>query len=110
MHVLGDSWLACGFLGWRPLGILELRRGRVPIPILQAGAGHALAQAAVFDEVLLQTAELLVDQVIGLVDEAQGDIGHDFGRAGFQELAIVFVGLRSRATTPEQAEGAGVAV
>jgi len=32
------------------------------VAIFQAGAGHALAQAAVLEEILFQTAELLVNQ------------------------------------------------
>jgi len=38
------------------------------VSMLQAGAGHALAQAAVFEEIFFQTADLLVNQVIGLMD------------------------------------------
>src|SRR5712671_1990364 len=64
------------------------------VAILQAGAGHALAQAALFEEILLQTAKLLVNQVIGLVDEAERDVSHDFGRASFHKLAVVLISLR----------------
>ena len=61
--------------------------------MLQADAGHALAEAALFEKVFLQTAKLLVNQVIGLMDEAEGDVGHHFGRAGFDELAVVLARL-----------------
>lgn len=59
--------------------------------MLQTGAGHPLAQATVLHEIFLQPADLLVEQVVGLVDEAEGDIGHDFRRAGFAELTIGFI-------------------
>jgi len=47
----------------------------------------------VFEEVLLQAKKLLVDQVISLVDEAEGDVGHDLRRASFYKLTVVFIGL-----------------
>ena len=34
----------------------------------QSGAGHALAQAALFQKILFQPAQLLVEQIIGLVN------------------------------------------
>ncbi len=49
---------------------------------LQAGGGHALAQSAVREEVFFQAADLLVEEVVGLVDEAKGDVGDDAWRAG----------------------------
>ncbi len=50
----------------------------------EAGAGHALTEAAFSEEVLFEAAELLVEEVVGLVNDADDDIGHHFGRAGFQ--------------------------
>jgi len=41
--------------------------GALLFPVLQPGAGHALPQAALFQEISPQTAELPVKQVIGLV-------------------------------------------
>ena len=64
-----------------------------PIPVIEAGAGHALAQAALFQEILLQAAELLVNQVVGLVNQADRNVGNNFRRARFHELAVKFVGL-----------------
>ena len=57
-------------------------------PVREPGAGHALAQAALFEENFLQTAELLVDQVVGLMNQADGNVGDNFRRAGFDELAV----------------------
>jgi DNA-binding transcriptional ArsR family regulator len=50
-------------------------------------AGHALAQAAGLYKSGFQLAELLVEQVIGLVNHANENVGHDFRRA---ELARQF--------------------
>ena len=47
-----------------------------------------LAQAAGFEEVPLQAAQVLVEQVIGLVQEADGDVGQRFGGAGFRPFPI----------------------
>lgn len=54
----------------------------------QTGAGHALAQAAFFHEVLLQAANQLVQQVVGLVNQAEGDVGEHAGRSRLHEGAI----------------------
>ena len=40
------------------------------IPVSETRLEHALAQAALIQEILFQVAELLVDQVIRLVDQA----------------------------------------
>jgi hypothetical protein len=70
---------------------------RIVITMLESQPGHALAQAALFEEIFLQSQELLVNQVVGLVDKAQRDVRHDFGGAGFTELAICLVSLRALA-------------
>ena len=56
------------------------RRGLWPrfLPFFKTGTGHAFAQAAFIDEGLFQTAELLVEQIVGLVDQADDRIGRDF--------------------------------
>jgi hypothetical protein len=41
----------------------------------QSGPGHALPQAAFFEEVLFESPELLVEQVVGLLDQAKDDVG-----------------------------------
>jgi len=64
------------------------------VPMQQAGAGHALTQAALFEEILFQPAELLIEQVVGLVYQAKRDVGHYLGRAGFHEPAVKLVSLR----------------
>src|SRR6266478_6211233 len=58
-----------------------------PASVLQAGARHALADAAFLDEVLLQPANLPVEEIVGLMNQANGDVGHYRGGAGFAELA-----------------------
>jgi len=53
----------------------------------QPGAGHALAQAALFQEISLQAAELLVQQIIGHLDQAHDHIGAD-GRVGVLDALL----------------------
>ncbi len=65
-----------------------------PVAVCESHAGHALTQAALFDEFLLQCLELLVDEVVRLMNETDRDVGDDLGRAGLHELAIEFVCLR----------------
>lgn len=50
----------------------------------EAGAGHALAKAAFSEEGFFQLAKMLVEEVVGLVDQADEDVGDAFGWAGFQ--------------------------
>jgi len=40
-----------------------------------------------YEEIFLQSAELLIDEVVGLVDKAEGDVGDNLGRAGLHKLA-----------------------
>ena len=60
----------------------------------QAEAGHTFAEPASLQEISLQTAQLLVDEIVGLVNETDCDVGDDFGSAGFNEFAVLFVRLR----------------
>jgi hypothetical protein len=48
----------------------------------EAGTGHAFAEAAFLDEGGLELADRLIEEVVGLVDEADEAIGHDLGRSG----------------------------
>ena len=48
-------------------------------PMREAGAGHALAQAAFVQEIALQAAELAVEQVGGNFDQAHDHIGANRG-------------------------------
>jgi len=53
-----------------------------------------------FEKIFLQPAELLINQVISLVDQAERDVGHYLGRAGLHELAIKLVSLWDLAAKP----------
>ena len=57
-----------------------------------ACTGHPFAQAAFGEEILFEAFELLVEQVVGLMDQADENIGHGFRRTGFDELAEVLLG------------------
>ena len=72
----------------------------------EAGAAHAFAQAAFFQEIPFEAAELLVEQVVGELDEADHDVGGDGGVGmldAFPEGGVAGVGL-----AVEFAETAGV--
>jgi hypothetical protein len=58
----------------------------------ESGAGHALAQTTLLEEILFETVELLIEEVIGLVNKTDENVGHDLRRAGFDELMKVRVG------------------
>ena len=64
------------------------------IPVVEPRLKHPLAQAALFQKIFFQSAELLVNEVVGLVNQADGNVGDDFGRAGFHKLAVKFKGVR----------------
>lgn len=77
----------------------------------ETGAGHALAQAAFFEKIRLQTVELPVNEIVGLVDETEGDVGDGLRRARLDKLTIKLIGLRNLAAEPADVEGlAGVLV
>lgn len=65
------------------------------VAVVEAGAGHALAEAAFFDEVFFQALDLAIEEVVCLVDEADRDVCEGFGRTVFEEGAVgieAFVG------------------
>ncbi len=62
------------------------RMGRMG-PMGHAGLAHSFADAAVLDEFGFETADLAVEQVVGLVDEAEGDVRDHFSGARFAELS-----------------------
>jgi len=60
--------------------------------VVEAGFGHALAEAAGLEEVGLKAADVLVKEIVGLVKQAEGNVGDDFGGAGFDERLIGRIG------------------
>jgi hypothetical protein len=62
--------------------------------ILETNASHSLAQAALLQELLLQATELSIEEIVGLVDKAQGDVCNDFRRTSLAELTVVLKSLR----------------
>lgn len=75
------------------------------LAIVEAGFGHLFADAAFLDEVLFEAAALLVEEVVGLVDEADGDVGEDFRWAGVHEGAVGVEALVGRAAQLADVEG-----
>jgi hypothetical protein len=60
---------------------------------LKACAGHAFAKAALGKKILFEPPELPVEQVIGLVNEADEDVGDDLGLSGLEIGPIGLIGL-----------------
>src|SRR5207247_10115973 len=62
------------------------------VPVLHPSPGHALADAAILEEVLLQAAKLLIEEIVRLVDQADSDVGDDLGGTRFTEGTKGLVG------------------
>ena len=60
---------------------------------MEAGAGHAFAEVALGKKILLEPPELLVEQVVRLVNQADEDVGDNFGRSGLDIGPIGLIGL-----------------
>ena len=73
--------------------------------MVEPDAGQAFAEAALGEEIFFEAQELAVDEVVGLVDQADREVGDHLRRAGFDERAVVFEGLRCLAA--ELADAAG---
>ena len=58
----------------------------------KAGFEHVFFEAAFFEEVFFQTPDLLVEEVVGLVDEADDYVCYDFWRPGFEIGPIGLIG------------------
>jgi hypothetical protein len=88
--------------GIRPIG----RIGRIAAAApLQAGGGELLGVAALLDEGLLEGGELLVEQVVGLVNEADDGVGAHGGvgvlePAGVEGVQGAALGLGIRRIRP----------
>ena len=58
----------------------------------QARLRHPFADAALFEEVFFQAADLLIEDVVGLVDQADGDVRHHFAGTRLAEGTIGLIG------------------
>lgn len=61
---------------------------------MQAHACHTFAQAALFEKLLSQYHQLPVNKGIGLMDKADGNVGHHICGTGLHKFPIQRVGLR----------------
>ena len=61
--------------GWVQWGLWDLLLGTM----LEAGPGHAFAEPAVLDEILFEATNLLIQEVVCLMNQAERDVGDDFG-------------------------------
>ena len=69
------------FSAWLRLRVFWLVSG------LHAGACHARAEAACFQEMLLQIFALAIKQKVCLLNQTDRDLGDGLSGAGFRELA-----------------------
>lgn len=65
------------------------------VAIFQSQARHPLAQAAFLDEILFLPFDLLVEQIIRLMNQTNGNVCHHFVRAGFAKFRKDYKGQRS---------------
>ena len=56
------------------------------VPVLQPGAGHALSDSAVFDEVALEMLYLSIKEEVRLMNEAEREVRDNFGRPRLDDL------------------------
>jgi hypothetical protein len=67
---------------------------RALVAVVQAGFGHAFSKASLFDEFFLQRLQLLIQQIIRLMNQADRDVDNHLRRTSFHELTIQFKRLR----------------
>ena len=65
----------------------------ISLPVVDAGFGHLFLEAAFFDEVVFEALDLLIEEVVGLMGEAEGDVCGDLGGAGFDDFAVGLEGF-----------------
>lgn len=46
-------------------------------------AGHPFPNSALVDEIFFQPPNLLIDQIVGLMNQTKRDVGYNFWRTGF---------------------------
>lgn len=61
---------------------MRLAVGTAAFSDSRVGPGSFVRGCRLFDKVLFKPAALLVEKVVGLMDEADGDVGRDLGWAG----------------------------
>lgn len=59
------------------------------LAVAEAGGGHAFADAALFDEVFLQSLDELAQHDICLMDERDGQVGYRFVLTGLNDCHVV---------------------
>lgn len=71
--------------------------------MLKTNTRHPFPDAAFVDKIALQAPDLLVEEIVGLMDETNGDICDDLGRASVAELAeIAVIRIRLRREPPNK--------
>ncbi len=73
--------------GWEEWEAWELFARRA-IALRETRLEHALTEAALFEEIFFQPSQLLVQQIVCLVNQANGYVCDYIGRAGLNELPV----------------------
>jgi len=68
------------------------------VAVVQSGLGHSFSQAALFEEFLFQSFQLLVQKEIRLMNQTDRDVGDHFVGTGRDELAVQLKRLRCLAS------------
>ncbi len=70
--------------------------------MVSSGPSHTFPEPALFDEVALEAADLLIDKIARLVNQADSYIRHHPDRATLAQFAIVLISrLRITSDAPE---------
>src|ERR1700740_1847800 len=75
--------------------------GGATATLLEAHLSHALSDTTLVDKIALQAPDLLVEEIVGLVNETNRDIRHNFSGTcltEFSEIVICRVRFRCRPT------------
>ena len=62
--------------------------GRLKAAVAEPRLEHAFTEAALVEEIIFEAPDLLVEEVVGLVDETHRDIRDDLGWAGLAKLPV----------------------
>jgi hypothetical protein len=88
-----DLWVEAAVARWRFPIVSRLRT----TPMLEPDTCDPFPDTTFVDEIPLQAPDLLVEEIVGLMDETNGDICNDLRRTSVAELAeIAVIRIRPR--------------
>jgi hypothetical protein len=81
---------------------LATPRFRASATLLAPDTDHAFPEPAFVDKIALQPPDLLIQEVVRLVDETDGNVGDDLGRTSVAEVAVIRIRLRREAPNKQR--------